>query len=184
MTNGVTRRRLLRPGGRHGGGPQRDGVRRRSRISGRARRKACDLAALHRHTRHARDAFGRIFLAPPRKCRTWAALRVSKTALDRERMASRGPCFVFDGGDEFQGSGPAAWSQGEVILKPLNALGADVFTPGNGSRSTVRRSSKRPWRGSPVPSLATIYMKRRAASASSRLRSCWSGRASGSPSSA
>ncbi len=54
-----------------------------------------------------------------------------KTALDRERAASDGPCFVFDGGDEFQGSGPAAWSQGEVVLRPLDALGADVFTPGN-----------------------------------------------------
>ena len=36
-----------------------------------------------------------------------------------------------DGGDEFHGSGPAAWSQGEVILDPLNALGIDVFVPGN-----------------------------------------------------
>lgn len=54
-----------------------------------------------------------------------------KTAIDRERANCDGACFLLDGGDEFQGSGPAAWSQGEVILEPLNALGIDVFTPGN-----------------------------------------------------
>ncbi len=54
-----------------------------------------------------------------------------KTAIDRERANCEGACFLLDGGDEFQGSGPAAWSQGEVILEPLNALGIDVFTPGN-----------------------------------------------------
>lgn len=54
-----------------------------------------------------------------------------KTALDRERKTAAGPCFLLDGGDEFQGSGPAAWSEGEVMLEPLNALGIDVFVPGN-----------------------------------------------------
>ncbi|HVX60789.1 MAG TPA: bifunctional metallophosphatase/5'-nucleotidase, partial [Pirellulales bacterium] len=54
-----------------------------------------------------------------------------KTAIERERATARGPSFLFDGGDEFQGSAPAAWSEGEVILRPLNALGADVFVPGN-----------------------------------------------------
>ena len=54
-----------------------------------------------------------------------------KTAIDRERAAARGPSFLADGGDTFQGSGPAAWSEGEVVLKPLNALGIDVCVPGN-----------------------------------------------------
>jgi sulfur-oxidizing protein SoxB len=54
-----------------------------------------------------------------------------KTAIEREREDCEGPCFLLDGGDEFQGSGPAAWSEGEAVLKPLNALGIDVFTPGN-----------------------------------------------------
>jgi len=54
-----------------------------------------------------------------------------KTAIEYERTHCEGPCFLLDGGDEFQGSGPAAWSEGEVILAPLNALGIDVFTPGN-----------------------------------------------------
>jgi len=54
-----------------------------------------------------------------------------KTAIEQERAHCQGPCFLLDGGDEFQGSGPAAWSEGEVILAPLNALGIDVFTPGN-----------------------------------------------------
>ncbi len=54
-----------------------------------------------------------------------------KTAIDRERAASKGAVFVADGGDTFQGSGPAAWSAGEVVLGPLNALGLDVCVPGN-----------------------------------------------------
>ena len=54
-----------------------------------------------------------------------------KTAIEHERANCAGACFLFDGGDEFQGSGPAAWSEGEVILEPLKALGIDVFTPGN-----------------------------------------------------
>ena len=39
-----------------------------------------------------------------------------KTAIDHERAHCTGACFLLDGGDEFQGSGPAAWSEGEVIL--------------------------------------------------------------------
>ena len=54
-----------------------------------------------------------------------------KTAIDRERAVAKGAVFVADGGDTFQGSGPAAWSQGEVVLGPLNALGLDICVPGN-----------------------------------------------------
>ena len=54
-----------------------------------------------------------------------------KTAIEQERANCKGACLLLDGGDEFQGSGPAAWSEGEVILEPLKALGADVFTLGN-----------------------------------------------------
>lgn len=54
-----------------------------------------------------------------------------KTVLERERTRVRGAAFVADGGDTFQGSGPAAWTQGEVVLAPFNALGIDVCVPGN-----------------------------------------------------
>ena len=54
-----------------------------------------------------------------------------KTAIDQERAKVQGACLLLDGGDDFQGSGPAAWSRGEAILKPLQAFGLDVFTPGN-----------------------------------------------------
>jgi S-sulfosulfanyl-L-cysteine sulfohydrolase len=54
-----------------------------------------------------------------------------KSAIDRERGSCDGPCFLLDGGDDFQGSGPATWSEGEVVLDPLNALNPDVFVPGN-----------------------------------------------------
>jgi S-sulfosulfanyl-L-cysteine sulfohydrolase len=54
-----------------------------------------------------------------------------KTAIEREKANCVGPCFLADGGDDFQGSGPASWSEGEVVLDPINALGLDVFVPGN-----------------------------------------------------
>jgi len=38
-----------------------------------------------------------------------------------------------DGGDTFQGSGPGAWTKGEVMVRPLNALALDFAIPGNWS---------------------------------------------------
>jgi sulfur-oxidizing protein SoxB len=54
-----------------------------------------------------------------------------KAAIEYERANCDGACFLLDGGDEFQGSGPAAWSEGDVVLDPLNAFGSDAFVPGN-----------------------------------------------------
>lgn len=54
-----------------------------------------------------------------------------RTVLDRERGAAPPAVFTVDGGDTFQGSAVAAWTEGEAILAPLNALGIDVGTPGN-----------------------------------------------------
>ena len=54
-----------------------------------------------------------------------------KTAIDRAREGAPGAVFVADGGDTFQGSAEAAWSRGEAVVAPLNALGLDVCVPGN-----------------------------------------------------
>lgn len=54
-----------------------------------------------------------------------------KTAIDQQRAKSEGPAFLVDGGDLVQGSGPAAWSGGEVMVEPSNALELDAFVPGN-----------------------------------------------------
>jgi len=54
-----------------------------------------------------------------------------KTAVDRARKDAAGPSFFVDGGDTFQGSAAAAWSKGEAVVGPLNALGLDVCVPGN-----------------------------------------------------
>ena len=54
-----------------------------------------------------------------------------KTAIDVERKGATGAVFLVDGGDTFQGSGAAAWSRGQVVVNPLNALGLDAFVPGN-----------------------------------------------------
>lgn len=54
-----------------------------------------------------------------------------KTAIDRERTSAGAATFLVDSGDAVQGSGPAAWSEGGVVIEPLNALGLDAFVPGN-----------------------------------------------------
>ena len=54
-----------------------------------------------------------------------------KTAIDAQRSTSHGPAFLVDGGDLVQGSGPAAWTRGEVMVEPSNALELDAFVPGN-----------------------------------------------------
>src|SRR5579863_2128588 len=54
-----------------------------------------------------------------------------RTALDRERASAAGAVFTLDGGDTFQGSAIAAWTQGEAVVGPLNALGIDAGTAGN-----------------------------------------------------
>ncbi|NNN06230.1 MAG: bifunctional metallophosphatase/5'-nucleotidase, partial [Elusimicrobia bacterium] len=54
-----------------------------------------------------------------------------KTALDALRADAPGAVFTLDGGDTFQGSAVAAWTKGEAVVAPLNALGIDAGIPGN-----------------------------------------------------
>lgn len=54
-----------------------------------------------------------------------------RTALDERRSAAQGAVFTVDGGDTFQGSAIAAWTKGEAIVAPFNALHVDIGTPGN-----------------------------------------------------
>ena len=96
----------------------------------RRRRQAPDAAALHRHPRATGDPPRVPARGDPRRADAGGYARL-KTAIDRERAAATGPAFLVDSGDEFQGSGPATWSEGQVILDPLNALGTDIFLPGN-----------------------------------------------------
>lgn len=50
----------------------------------------------------------------------------------KELRAQRpGEVLFIDGGDTIQGSGPAAWTQGKVVVEPMNALGLDLAIPGN-----------------------------------------------------
>lgn len=55
------------------------------------------------------------------------------TVFKEFRRQQPGELLFIDGGDTIQGSGPAAWSEGEVVVKPMNALGLDVAIPGNWS---------------------------------------------------
>lgn len=52
-------------------------------------------------------------------------------AVKEIRRETGGRTLLIDGGDTFQGSGPAAWSEGWVVVEPQRALGIDLGTPGN-----------------------------------------------------
>lgn len=54
-----------------------------------------------------------------------------KTALTDLENSAPGPVFLADGGDTFQGSAISAWTKGEAVVGPLNALNLDVGIPGN-----------------------------------------------------
>jgi 2',3'-cyclic-nucleotide 2'-phosphodiesterase (5'-nucleotidase family) len=47
------------------------------------------------------------------------------------RAESGGRTMLIDGGDTFQGSGPAAWSGGAALVEPQRALGIELAVPGN-----------------------------------------------------
>jgi 2',3'-cyclic-nucleotide 2'-phosphodiesterase (5'-nucleotidase family) len=66
----------------------------------------------------------------------------------KELRAQRpGEVLFIDGGDTIQGSGPAAWTQGGVVVAPMNSLGLDLAIPGNwsvtyGAEAWKQRSSE------------------------------------------
>lgn len=55
------------------------------------------------------------------------------TLVNELRAARPGEVLFIDGGDTIQGSGPAAWTEGQVVVEPMNALGLDFAIPGNWS---------------------------------------------------
>lgn len=55
------------------------------------------------------------------------------TLFNRLRSERPGELLFIDGGDTIQGSGPAAWTKGKVVVEPTNALGLDLAIPGNWS---------------------------------------------------
>ena len=58
---------------------------------------------------------------------------LSRIATALKQLAAERPhgMLKIDGGDTFQGSGPGAWTEGEVMVRPLNALDLDIAIPGN-----------------------------------------------------
>jgi 2',3'-cyclic-nucleotide 2'-phosphodiesterase (5'-nucleotidase family) len=77
-----------------------------------------------------------------------------RTALQRERAAAKGASFAIDGGDTFQGSGPADWSRGEVVVAPLGALGLDLGVPGNWEVAYGAERFRELMRAVPFPEIA------------------------------
>jgi 2',3'-cyclic-nucleotide 2'-phosphodiesterase (5'-nucleotidase family) len=53
------------------------------------------------------------------------------TAANAIRRETGGRGLLIDGGDTLQGSGPAAWSRGEVVLGPQCAPNVELGIPGN-----------------------------------------------------
>ena len=87
---------------------------------------------LHLADMHAQlDTHWEYLPEDPKRLHRMGGFSRIRTALDRERASAAGAVFTLDGGDTFQGSAVAAWTQGEAIVAPLNALGIDAGTPGN-----------------------------------------------------
>lgn len=55
------------------------------------------------------------------------------TVFEQLRSEREHELLFIDGGDTIQGSGPAAWTEGAVVIEPMNALGFDLAIPGNWS---------------------------------------------------
>lgn len=55
------------------------------------------------------------------------------TVFGQLRAEYPGQTLFIDGGDTLQGSGPAAWTKGRVVVAPTNKLGLDLGIPGNWS---------------------------------------------------
>ncbi len=68
-----------------------------------------------------------------RRVRDAGGLARIATVLRRLREERPDRVLFVDGGDTIQGSGPAAWTEGTVVIEPTNALGYDLGVPGNWS---------------------------------------------------
>jgi sulfur-oxidizing protein SoxB len=87
---------------------------------------------LHLADMHAQlDTHWEYLPEDPKRLHRMGGFSRIRTALDQERASAAGAVFTLDGGDTFQGSAVAAWTQGEAVVAPLNALGIDAGTPGN-----------------------------------------------------
>ena len=87
---------------------------------------------LHIADSHAQlDTHWEFLPESPGRLRRMGGFARIRTALDQQRAGAPGAVFTLDGGDTFQGSAIAAWTRGEAIVAPLNALGIDAGTPGN-----------------------------------------------------
>lgn len=53
------------------------------------------------------------------------------SAIDRERAAYKGRTLLVNVGDTIHGSAVAEWTQGAALIPIVNALGIDLFVPGN-----------------------------------------------------
>ncbi len=94
--------------------------------------KAQHVRFLHVADMHAQlEEHWEFFPEHPEHLRRMGGFARIKTVLEQKRREGPGAVFTMDGGDTFQGSALAAWTQGAAVLPPLNALGIDVGVPGN-----------------------------------------------------
>ncbi len=87
---------------------------------------------LHLADMHAQlEEHWEFFPEHPEQLRRMGGFARIRSVLEQKRREFPGAVFTMDGGDTFQGSALAAWTEGAAVIPPLNALGIDVGVPGN-----------------------------------------------------
>ena len=93
-----------------------------------------EVVILHMADTHAAlDAHPEIFFDSTGKheLRTAGGYALLASAIEHERAAYKGRTMLVNVGDTIHGSAVAEWTQGRAVVPIVNALGIDVFVPGN-----------------------------------------------------
>ena len=99
-----------------------------------ARQPEREVVILHMADTHAAlDVHPEIFLddSGQQQFRPAGGYALLASAIDRERAANKGRTMLVNVGDTIHGSAVAEWTQGAAVVPVVNALGIDVFVPGN-----------------------------------------------------
>lgn len=102
--------------------------------SATARQPEREVVILHMADTHAAlDVHPEVFFdaAGQQQFKPAGGYALLASAIDKARAANKGKTLLVNVGDTIHGSAVAEWTQGAALVPIINALGIDVFVPGN-----------------------------------------------------